>query len=48
MFNIEYDAAYVNNTAGARDQLCAAARAADIRTLVMAANLDGSLRLSCD
>ncbi|MBK1615039.1 endo alpha-1,4 polygalactosaminidase [Rubrivivax gelatinosus] len=48
VFNIEYDAAYVNNTAGARDQLCAAARAADIRTLVMAANLDGSLRLSCD
>lgn len=48
VFNIEYDEAYVNNTGGARDRLCAAARAADLRTLVMADLLDGSLRLSCD
>ncbi|MBK1689201.1 endo alpha-1,4 polygalactosaminidase [Rubrivivax gelatinosus] len=48
VFNIEYDAAYVNNTGGARERLCAAARAADLRTLVMAELLDGSLRLSCD
>jgi len=48
VFNIEYDSAYQNNTNGARDALCSAARAADIRTLVLALDLDDSFHFSCD
>lgn len=48
VFNIEYADQYRQNTAGARDALCAASRAANIRTLVLPMNLDGSYRLSCD
>jgi hypothetical protein len=48
VFNIEYDATYQNNTNGARDALCTAAKAADIRTLVLALDLDDSFHFSCD
>lgn len=48
VFNIEYDATYQNNTSGARDALCTAAKAADIRTLVLALSLDDSFHFSCD
>jgi len=48
VFNAEYAADYQNNTAGVRDALCVSAKAANIRTLVLALNLDDSLRFSCD
>ena len=48
VFNIEYDSAYQNNTSGARDALCTASKAADIRTLVLGLNLDDSYHFSCD
>ena len=48
VFNAEYESSYVNNTNGARDALCVAAKAADLRTLVLPLALDGSLRYSCD
>jgi endo-alpha-1,4-polygalactosaminidase (GH114 family) len=48
VFNVEYANKYVQNTAGARDALCAASRAANIRTLVLPVNLDDAYRLSCD
>lgn len=48
VFNAEYKSNYVNNTAGARDKLCAASKAAGLRTLVLPLALDGSFRHSCD
>lgn len=48
VFSIEYDATYQNNTSGARDALCTAAKAANIRTLVLALGLDDSFHYSCD
>ena len=48
VFNIEYDSAYQNNTSGARDALCTASKAANIRTLVLGLNLDDSYHFSCD
>ena len=48
VFNAEYARAYRNNTNGARDRMCAAARAANLRTLVLPEALDGSFRYSCD
>lgn len=47
VFNAEYKSAYVNNTSGARDALCVAAKSADLRTLVLPLALDGSFRYSC-
>jgi len=48
VFNAEYQSSYVNNTNGARDALCVAAKAADLRTLVLPLALDGSFRYTCD
>jgi hypothetical protein len=48
VFNAEYLAVYRDNTGGARDALCTAARAAHLRTLVLPLALDGSFRHSCD
>jgi len=48
VFNAEYASAYLNNTNGARDALCSAAKAANLRTLVLPLALDGSSRYSCD
>lgn len=48
VFNAEYAAQYVNNTGGARDALCIAAKAANIHTLVLPLQLDDSFRYSCD
>jgi hypothetical protein len=48
VFNAEYATKYAKNTSGARDKLCAASRAANIRTLVLPLDLDGSSRYSCD
>lgn len=48
VFNAEYKSSYRKNTNGARDKLCAKARAANMRTLVLSEDLDGSYRYSCD
>lgn len=48
VFNAEYQAKYRNNTAGARDALCTASRAARIRTLVLPLKLNGTYRYSRD
>jgi hypothetical protein len=48
VLNAEYAAKYRDNTNGARDALCSAARAANIRTLVLSENLDDTYRYSCD
>ncbi|MGH6616702.1 endo alpha-1,4 polygalactosaminidase [Sphingomonas sp.] len=48
VFNAEYAAKYRNNTGGARDKLCKASKAANIRTLVLPLALDGSYRYACD
>jgi hypothetical protein len=48
VFNAEYAKKYRQNTGGALDGLCAASRAAGIRTLVLSQNLDDSFRDSCD
>lgn len=48
VFNAEYDSRYVNNTNSARDQLCATAQAANIRTLVLPLELEDKFRYSCD
>jgi hypothetical protein len=45
--NIEYRRAYVKNTRGARDKLCADMKALGVYTLVMSINLDGSIRIPC-
>lgn len=47
VLNAEYDSKYVNS-ATERAALCSAARAANLRTLVLAIELDGSIRYSCD
>ncbi|HEY9107539.1 MAG TPA: endo alpha-1,4 polygalactosaminidase [Roseateles sp.] len=47
VFNAEYANTWVTDAA-ARTVLCTAARAANLRTLVLAEALDDSLRLSCD
>jgi hypothetical protein len=47
VFNAEYDARWAND-ATARNALCAASRAAGLRTLVLPLELDGSFRYSCD
>ena len=47
VFNAEYDSQWVAS-AGARAQLCAAARARDFRTLILPLGLDDSFRFSCD
>lgn len=48
VFNAEYASRYRRDTGGARKTLCAAARAAKIRTLVLPLDLDGSWRYTCD
>jgi len=48
VFNAEYKSSYASNSNGARDKLCAASKAAGIRTLVLPLSLDGSFRYSCD
>ncbi len=47
VFNAEYKAEYVTNAAS-RAALCSAARAANLRTLVLPLALDNTRRLSCD
>lgn len=47
VFNVEYDDRFVVDAA-ARAELCAQARAAQLRTLVLPRALDGSFRFSCD
>ena len=47
VFNAEYRADWVSD-ANARNELCAAARAAGLRTLVLPTELDGSFRYGCD
>ena len=48
VFNAEYASKYAKNTNGARDKLCTASRAANIRTLVLPLDLNGTFRYSCD
>lgn len=48
VFNAEYASKYVQNTSGARDQLCQTAKAEHIRTLVLPQALDDSFRFGCD
>ncbi len=48
VFNAEYAQKYVDNTNGARDALCADARAQGLRTLVLPLALNDSFRFSCD
>lgn len=48
VFSAEYASVYRDNTDGARDKMCAAARAANLRTLVLPLSLDDSFRYSCD
>jgi hypothetical protein len=47
VFNAEYDARWVGD-ATARNALCAASRAAGLRTLVLPLELDGTFRYPCD
>jgi hypothetical protein len=47
VFNAEYRADWVSDVA-ARNALCAASRAAGLRTLVLPLELDGSFRYGCD
>ncbi len=47
VFNAEYASTWATDAA-ARAELCASARAAGLRTLVLAEALDDSLRFSCD
>ena len=47
VLNAEYLDRYVTDTA-ARDEMCAAARARGLRTLVLPVDLDDSFRFSCD
>ncbi|QSI77806.1 endo alpha-1,4 polygalactosaminidase [Niveibacterium microcysteis] len=47
VFNAEYASRYQQNTNGARTALCAAAQQAQIRTLVLAQQLDDSYRYAC-
>jgi hypothetical protein len=47
VFNAEYRSAYATDAAS-RNDMCAAARAANLRTLVLPLALDNTLRFSCD
>ena len=47
VFNAEYKAEYASS-ASSREALCAASRAANLRSLVLPLALDNSLRYSCD
>ncbi len=47
VFNAEYDNQLVTDAAE-RDRVCAAARAQDIRTLILPLDLDDAFRFSCD
>jgi hypothetical protein len=48
VFNAEYASKYVQNTGGARDQLCQTAKTEHLRTLVLPQALNDSFRFSCD
>lgn len=48
VFNAEYVARFRDNTDGARDAMCAAARMASIRSLVLPLKLNDAYRYSCD
>jgi len=48
VLNAEYASKYVNNTNNARTDLCTASKKANIRTLVLPLELDGTFRYSCD
>ncbi|HHS83248.1 MAG TPA: endo alpha-1,4 polygalactosaminidase [Devosia sp.] len=48
VFTAEYEDRFLENTDGARDALCAASRAMKLHTLVLAWDLDDSVRFSCD
>lgn len=48
VFNAEYKTKYRDNVDGARDQLCRAARAENVRTLVLPLKLNDAYRYSCD
>ena len=48
VLNAEYADRFRNNTGGARDGLCASARSAGIRTLVLPLKLDDSFRFACN
>ena len=48
VLNAEYASKYRNNTGGARDAMCTAARQLNMRSLVLPLSLDGSYRFSCD
>lgn len=48
VFNAEYASRFRQNLAGARDAMCASAKAANLRTLVLPTQLDDSSRISCD
>ncbi|MCH8937239.1 MAG: hypothetical protein IIB90_16105 [Gemmatimonadetes bacterium] len=47
MFNAEYDSRFVSDAA-VRDGMCSAARADNLRTLILPLDLDDSFRFSCD
>lgn len=47
VFNAEYDSRFVSDPAE-QDDLCAAARAENLRTLILPLDLDDSFRFSCD
>ncbi|MCH8937107.1 MAG: endo alpha-1,4 polygalactosaminidase [Gemmatimonadetes bacterium] len=47
VFNAEYDSRFVSDAA-VRDGMCAAARADNLRTLILPLDLDDSFRFSCD
>ena len=48
VFNAEYKAVFVNNTANQRDLMCANALSEKFQTLVLPLNLDDSFRFSCN
>lgn len=48
VFNAEYEDQYLENTNGARDALCTNSRAQNMHSLVLAWDLDDSIRHSCD
>lgn len=48
VFNAEYEDPFVENTNDARDKMCAASMDQGLHSLVLAWDLDDSLRYSCD
>lgn len=48
VFSAEYEDKFLENTGGARDKICAASRVLKLHTLVLAWDLDDSIRYSCD